>query len=389
MWTQRDEIRKTDLQCVRVCRCWRVRTEKHWRGCVDTRMDLHYRWERFQVADGVSVELRHKRAVIMRDIRRYLGVVVLVCVLSSPGNAQYYYPEGYYDPYSYGYPQVPQNAAQPHNPGGRNQTDQLQYDSRDAEMILRDQVYRNTQPQPQAQPDPRAQQPQQPYDNYYGNRISDETQLQQVMAEARHIGSLIRNKNGKPFVVIDKRNFQFYLYNRDGGLLRIGPVAVGKGKTNVGAFETPVGVFPIRSKVPIDDWIRPDWYFVEEGEPIPKRYEDRRVPGFFRYKLVFDGSRHIHYAEATGGRMTHGCIGLDWLDAEAVFHTMQVGSNCIVIDDGLLTRLARGEFPAPKPAPKKSDEAPPATPRIEAERKTAPANLGSVVNEERIFRSMW
>jgi lipoprotein-anchoring transpeptidase ErfK/SrfK len=266
----------------------------------------------------------------------------------------------------------------------------LQYDSRDAERILQDQVHRNTQPQQQPQADPGAYQA---YDNYYGNRITNEGQLQQVMSEARYIGSLMRNKNAKPYIVIDKRNFQFYLYTRDGGLLRIGPVAVGKGKTNVGAFETPVGVFPIRSKIAIDDWVRPDWYFIEEGEPIPKRYEDRRVPGFFRYKLVFDGSRYIHYAEATGGRMTHGCIGLDWQDAEAVFHTMQVGSYCIVIDDGLLTRLARGEFPAPKPAvaaaPKKPDETPPSAPRMEAERRSTPANLGSVANEERIFRSMW
>jgi lipoprotein-anchoring transpeptidase ErfK/SrfK len=320
----------------------------------------------------------------MRDAIKYLGAVVLVCVLSSPGNAQYYYPEGYYDQNSYGSPQGQPDAAHYQHPRGRNPMANLQYDNRDAENILRDQVYRNAEPQPQ--PDPRAQHT---YDSYYGNRISDETQLQQVMSEARYIGSLIRNKNGKPFVVIDKRNFQFYLYSREGGLLRIGPVAVGKGKTNVGAFETPVGVFPIRSKVPIDDWIRPDWYFVEEGEPIPKKHEDRRVPGFFRYKLVFDGARYIHYAEATGGRMTHGCIGLDWQDAEAVFHTMQVGSNCIIIDEGLLARLARGEFPAPKPAPKKPDEALAATPRIEAEPRSVPANSGNVVNEDRIFRSMW
>ena len=103
------------------------------------------------------------------------------------------------------------------------------------------------------------------------------------------------------------------------------------------------------------DWVRPDWYFIEEGEPVPARWEDRRVPGFFRYKLVFDGSRYIHYAEATGGRLTHGCLGLDWQDAEAVFHTLSVGSYCIIADQGLLVRLARGEFPLPKPEAKPSE----------------------------------
>ena len=172
------------------------------------------------------------------------------------------------------------------------------------------------------------------------------------MAEARRIGHMVGNKNGKPSIVIDKRNFQFYLYDQSGTLLRVGPVAIGKGKTRLGAFETPVGIFPIKSKVPVDDWIRPDWYFIEEGEPIPKRWEDRRVPGFFRYKLVYDGLRYIHYAEATGGRLTHVCLGLDWQDAEAVFHTLAVGSHCIIVDDGFLSRLAKGEFPVQKPAPK-------------------------------------
>ena len=50
--------------------------------------------------------------------------------------------------------------------------------------------------------------------------------------------------------------------------------------------------------------------------------------------------------------MTHGCLGLDWQDAEAVFHTLSVGSYCIVIDNGFLTRLARGEFPVQKPVAK-------------------------------------
>jgi hypothetical protein len=224
------------------------------------------------------------------------------------------------------------------------------------------------------------------YDNYYGHRIQDEGQVQEVMVEARRVGSLIKSKNGKAFLVIDKRNFQFYLYDQGGRLLRIGPVAIGKGKTDVGAFETPVGVFPIRSKIPVDDWIRPDWYFVEEGEPIPKRYEDRRVPGFFRYKLVFDGARYVHYAEATGGRLTHGCLGLDWEDAEAVFHTMQVGSYCVIIDNGLLTRLAKGEFPIQKPAaakPAKPEDGAVAIPvRIESDRNARVVDRGTATGEK-------
>jgi lipoprotein-anchoring transpeptidase ErfK/SrfK len=261
----------------------------------------------------------------------------------------------------------------------------LQYDQRDAERILREQLSRTRQ---QQAPPPE----QQMYDSHYGHRISDEGQVRQVMAEARNIaGILMKNRNGKPFVAIDKRNYQFYLYDQTGRLLRIGPVAIGKGKTQVGAFETPVGVFPIRSKIPVDDWIRPDWYFVEEGEQIPRRWEDRRVPGFFRYKLVFDGSRYIHYAEATGGRLTHGCLGLDWEDAEAVFHTMQVGSYCIIIDQNLLSRMARGEWPLQKPVakPKPEEQPPTVSARYETERPPAGQSAQEAASGERVLQNLW
>jgi hypothetical protein len=285
----------------------------------------------------------------------------------------------------------------------------LQYDQRDAERILRDQVSRS---QPQMYPAQNYQSGQgAPYGNYYGDqtappqdqqafgaapgagdgfydnsyyghRINDEAQIRSVMAEARYIGAMIRQKTSKPFIVIDKRNFQFYLCDRNGRLLRIGPVAIGKGKTDVGAFETPVGIFPISRKVPVDDWVRPDWYFVEEGEPIPQRHEDRRVPGFFRYKLVFDGARYIHYAEATGGRLTHGCLGLDWEDAEAVFHTLEVGSHCIVVDQAFLGRLARGEFPIKAP-PK------PKTPETTSAAVAASKDTPGPSTQEKVFRNMW
>jgi hypothetical protein len=230
--------------------------------------------------------------------------------------------------------------------------------------------------------------------------MHDEGQINGVVAEANNIGAMMRNKNGKPFIIVDKRNFQFYLFSHTGRLLRIGPVAIGKGRTNHGAFETPVGIFPISRKVPVDDWIRPNWYFLEEGEPIPKREEDRRVPGFFRYKLVFDGARYIHYAEATGGRLTHGCLGLDWQDAEAVFHTLQVGSYCVVADQAFLTKLARGEFPVQKPAvkPSKPDEIKPSKPdeaatttitaRADSERGGA-KRVSEPAAGEKVLQNLW
>lgn len=315
----------------------------------------------------------------MRNLIKY-GVTFLLFFAACPLAIGQYYDNSYYtrDPYNYGdsggNTQRYSNQA-PSNYQGYPSPN-LQYDTRDAERILQEQMSARTAPAETSSSPAQTQM----YDDYYGHRMHDEGQIQRVLVDARNIGELIRNRNGKAFIIIDKRNYQFYLYNRDGRLLRIGPVAIGKGKTHVGAFETPVGIFPIKSKVAVDDWIRPDWYFIEEREPIPTRWEDRRVPGFFRYKLVVEGTRYIHYAEATGGRLTHGCLGLDWQDAEAVFHTLSVGSYCIVIDPQFLTRLARGEFPVQKPAVKPEKPEGEATVTARADpAQTAPVGVSQTV----------
>lgn len=314
----------------------------------------------------------------------------LIGMLVLPAKAQYYY-----DSYQQGNLDARQRRSMIQSYYYGNQGNEwqqpdttldprIQYEDHDAEAILRDQMARQA-----------AQQYQNLSQGMYYNpyaRAYDEDSVRQVMSEARKVASLIKNKNGKPFIVIDKRNFQFYLCDSQGRLLRIGPVAIGKGKTEVGAFETPTGIFPIKAKIPVDDWIRPDWYFIEEGEPIPKRWEDRRVPGFFRYKLVFDGSRYIHYAEATGGRLTHGCLGLDWHDAEAVFHTLEVGSYCIIVDPPFLSRLAKGEFPVQRAETKKqrTDKTEPtmvSKPTSTDKAQTTTANNRQL--DDRIFRNLW
>jgi lipoprotein-anchoring transpeptidase ErfK/SrfK len=297
-----------------------------------------------------------------------------------------------YDP-SWGY-QQPRYGYEPQGSG--RAVANLQLENRDAESILREQIRRQTQSD-QGWSNQQTQYNNQDYGyynsgaNHYQHRLHGDDQVRGVMAEAQRIAGIIPKRNGKPFIVIDKRNFQFYLYSKDGRLLRIGPVAIGKGRTRIRNFETPVGVYPIRTKEPVADWIRPDWYFIEENEPIPSRWEDRRVPGFFRFKMVFYGNSYIHYAEATGGRLTHGCIGLDWQDAEAVFHTLSVGSYCIIIDNAFLIRLAKGEFPIYSPKKKKKDKE--EEPKDRQETITATVgredNDQRTASEPRAFTNLW
>lgn len=336
-------------------------------------------------------------------MRKQLGTVLkafgIMLTMILPAQSQYYqdsYPQyNYENAHARGRRQIQQYGDQTgswNHPAMVNDP-RIHYEDRDAEAILREQLTRQGHQYHQYGQDQYSQQNM--YDNPHAPRVYDEDQVRQVMTEGRRVTSVIKNRNGKPYIVIDKRNFQFYLCDGQGSLLRIGPVAIGKGKTDVGSFETPVGIFPIKAKIPVDDWIRPDWYFVEEGEPIPKRWEDRRVPGFFRYKLVFDGTRYIHYAEATGGRLTHGCLGLDWHDAEAVFHTMEVGSFCIIIDQPFLTRLARGEFPIQREKPEvkqaKNESQPPSSNQKSDTEGISPSRPAATNRsmDNRVFGSLW
>jgi len=328
-----------------------------------------------------------------------VAAIGMVMTMIHPAQSQYYHggygQYNYENAYSRGRHQTYQydDQAGAWNNPARVNNPRIQYEDRDAEGILREQLSRYGNQYYQAAQEAYSQQSM--YHNPHAPRVYDEDEVRSVMSEARRVTSVIKNRNGKPYVVIDKRNFQFYLCDSQGNLLRIGPVAVGKGKTEVGSFETPVGIFPIKAKIPVDDWIRPDWYFIEEGEPIPKRWEDRRVPGFFRYKLVFDGTRYIHYAEATGGRLTHGCLGLDWHDAEAVFHTMEVGSYCIIIDQPFLTRLVRGEFPVQREKPelkqaKNDSQAPSGSQKLDtAGTSQSRPTATNRSNDNRVFGSLW
>ena len=109
---------------------------------------------------------------------------------------------------------------------------------------------------------------------------------------------------------------------------------------------------------------------------------------------MFEGARYIHYAEATGGRLTHGCLGLDWEDAEAVYHTLEVGSYCIIVDSGFISKLARGEFPIHKPPVAETSKPEERFPGCYSERRNMSVvkavSLGDQSqDEEKFFRNLW
>jgi L,D-transpeptidase ErfK/SrfK len=100
-------------------------------------------------------------------------------------------------------------------------------------------------------------------------------------------------------------------------------------------FSTPRGMFRVINKLTTPIWHKPDWAFVEDGEPIPPenspaRYE-RGVLG--EYGLAFGNGYLIHgtlYQRMLGMPVTHGCIRVGDEDLRVVYKNLRVGSKIFI-----------------------------------------------------------
>lgn len=99
-------------------------------------------------------------------------------------------------------------------------------------------------------------------------------------------------------------------------------------------FDTPRGVFTIFSKIKNPSWNKPDWAFIEEGQPIPTKPKDRIETGVLGdYALGFGNGYFIHgtvYTRTLGTNVTHGCIRLGDEPLKYVFHQVPLGTTLII-----------------------------------------------------------
>ena len=95
-------------------------------------------------------------------------------------------------------------------------------------------------------------------------------------------------------------------------------------------FDTPRGEFFIRNKYRDPVWIKPDWAFLEVGEPIPKGLAERLAPAELgAYAMDLGDGYLIHgtlYQRALGLSITHGCVRLGDADLEMVYSKVRVGT---------------------------------------------------------------
>ncbi|NPV82320.1 MAG: L,D-transpeptidase [Candidatus Aminicenantes bacterium] len=142
------------------------------------------------------------------------------------------------------------------------------------------------------------------------------------------------------YIMVDSAENRLYL-KKDGQTIKEALVSTGSGVILVEPggkrswqFDTPKGEFFVKSKIQNPYWVKPDWAFIEENEPIPKKMEDRVEAGVLGdYALGFGQGYFIHgtlYTRLLGRNVTHGCVRVADKDLEEVFKASRIGTRIYI-----------------------------------------------------------
>lgn len=143
------------------------------------------------------------------------------------------------------------------------------------------------------------------------------------------------------YIVIDQTQNRIYLKRNDETLLdarcSAGSGMVLKetgGKKREWVFDTPRGRFEVLALLRNPVWAKPDWAFVEEGQPIPKNRADRLESGTLgEYALYFGNGFMIHgtlYERLLGRAVSHGCIRVGREDLRKVWASARLGTRIYI-----------------------------------------------------------
>lgn len=100
-------------------------------------------------------------------------------------------------------------------------------------------------------------------------------------------------------------------------------------------FHTPRGQFRILNKKTDPVWVKPDWAFVEDNEPIPGARSSARYEPYVmgEYAMGFGNGYYIHgtlYRRLLGQSVTHGCVRLGDEELEHVYRTAPIGTPIFI-----------------------------------------------------------
>jgi len=143
------------------------------------------------------------------------------------------------------------------------------------------------------------------------------------------------------YIVIDQTQNRLYL-KRGGETLLQAVCSAGSGmvlresggKKREWVFDSPRGRFEVRTMLRNPVWRKPDWAFVEEGEPIPSNPADRLDYGTLgEYALYFGDGFMIHgtlYERLLGRAVSHGCIRVGRDDLRKVWANARIGTQIFI-----------------------------------------------------------
>ena len=169
---------------------------------------------------------------------------------------------------------------------------------------------------------------------WYQLRCNDrnEIDIEGLPSEAPRSGTVI---------TIDVRKNVAYLF-KDGQLIRKSKAATGSEKTLVKGddmwiFHTPRGHLKVLRKIDDPVWRKPDWAYIEAGEPVPSPDSPKRlVKGKLgKYALDLGEGILIHGTDdidSFGRSVSHGCIRLPEAMLELVYGSARVGTDVFIFD---------------------------------------------------------
>jgi lipoprotein-anchoring transpeptidase ErfK/SrfK len=142
------------------------------------------------------------------------------------------------------------------------------------------------------------------------------------------------------YIVIDTGKNRLFLKRGD-TVLKEAIISCGSGnilKNPTGkkqwVFDTPKGVFTVKTKYTSPVWTKPDWAFIEEGEKIPWSLKERKEEGMMGdYSLGFGNGYFIHgtlYTRLLGISVTHGCIRVGDSDLKDIYNLAEIGTKIFI-----------------------------------------------------------
>lgn len=143
------------------------------------------------------------------------------------------------------------------------------------------------------------------------------------------------------YLVIDTHTNRLYVRTVDSVLYEAlcstgtGAELIDTGDGRYWRFDTPKGLFRVDSRLANPWWRKPDWAFIEEGEPIPEADADERFDpeAMGDYAIGFGNGYFIHgtvFERLIGVSVTHGCVRLRSEDIESVWKMTKMGTPIII-----------------------------------------------------------